>query len=47
MVFISQQNVKTAEYCVKDAVSSNHIPLAKEFHLDLVLDPDSAFEPPL
>ena len=47
MAFISQQNVKMAEHCVKDAVSSNRIPWAKELHLECILDPDGAFALPL
>lgn len=43
MRFISQQNAKSAEYCVKDVVSSNRIPLSKDLHVECILGPGGAF----
>lgn len=40
---ISQQNVKMAEYCVKDVVASNHIPLSKDLHVECILGPGGTF----
>lgn len=46
MGFISQQNAKMAEDCVKDVVSSNHVPLSKDLHVECIPGPGGAFDLP-